>query len=43
LVIGVVDQTPMLLCQNEKIAVQIARGYAKASGKPMIEYSKPSR
>ena len=25
---------PMLLCQHEKIAVQIAHGYAKASGKP---------
>ena len=27
---------PMLLCQHEKIAVQIAHGYAKATGKPMI-------
>jgi acetolactate synthase-1/2/3 large subunit len=26
---------PMLLCQHEEIAVQIAHGYAKASGKPM--------
>ena len=26
----------MLLCQHEKIAVQIAHGYARASGKPMI-------
>ena len=26
----------MLLCNHEKIAVQIAHGYAKASGKPMI-------
>ena len=25
----------MLLCQHEEIAVQIAHGYAKASGKPM--------
>ena len=25
----------MLLCQHEKIAVQIAHGYAKASGKPL--------
>jgi acetolactate synthase-1/2/3 large subunit len=30
------DDPPMLLCQHEKIAVQIAHGYAKASGKPMI-------
>jgi len=30
------DQPPMLLCQHEKIAVQIAHGYAKATGKPMI-------
>ncbi len=27
---------PMLLCQHEKIAVQIAHGYAKATGKPMV-------
>lgn len=26
----------MLLCQHEKIAVQIAHGYARATGKPMI-------
>ena len=26
----------MLLCQHEEIAVQIAHGYAKASGKPMM-------
>ena len=26
----------MLLCNHEKIAVQIAHGYSKASGKPMI-------
>ena len=26
----------MLLCNHEKIAVQIAHGYAKASGKPMM-------
>ena len=30
------NQPPMLLCQHEKIAVQIAHGYAKASGKPMM-------
>ena len=30
------DDPPMMLCQHEKIAVQIAHGYAKASGKPMI-------
>ena len=29
-------QPPMLLCQHEEIAVQIAHGYAKASGKPMM-------
>src|ERR1700692_2140367 len=27
---------PMLLCQHEKIAVQIAHGYAKVTGRPMI-------
>ncbi|MGZ5697692.1 MAG: thiamine pyrophosphate-dependent enzyme, partial [Usitatibacter sp.] len=27
---------PMMLCNHEEIAVQIAHGYAKASGKPMI-------
>jgi acetolactate synthase-1/2/3 large subunit len=26
---------PLLLCQHEKIAVQIAHGYAKATGRPM--------
>jgi acetolactate synthase-1/2/3 large subunit len=26
---------PLLLCQHEEIAVQIAHGYAKASGRPM--------
>lgn len=30
------NQPPMLLCQHEKIAVQIAHGYAKASGRPMV-------
>jgi acetolactate synthase-1/2/3 large subunit len=30
------NQPPMLLCQHEEIAVQIAHGYAKASGRPMI-------
>src|ERR1044072_4134761 len=30
------NQPPMLLCQHEKIAGQIAHGYAKASGKPMM-------
>src|SRR5215468_10255961 len=30
------DNPPMLLCQHEKIAVQIAHGYAKATGKPMV-------
>jgi acetolactate synthase-1/2/3 large subunit len=30
------NDPPMLLCQHEKIAVQIAHGYAKASGKPMM-------
>lgn len=29
------DEPPMLLCNHEKIAVQIAHGYAKACGKPM--------
>src|SRR3984957_14637416 len=27
---------PMLLCQHEKIAVQIAHGYAKVTGRPMV-------
>src|SRR5262249_29733641 len=30
------NQPPMLLCQHEKIAVQIAHGYAKVTAKPMI-------
>jgi len=30
------NDPPMLLCQHEKIAVQIAHGYARATGKPMI-------
>jgi acetolactate synthase-1/2/3 large subunit len=30
------NDPPMLLCQHEKIAVQIAHGYARARGKPMI-------
>jgi acetolactate synthase-1/2/3 large subunit len=29
------NEPPMLLCQHEEIAVQIAHGYAKAGGKPM--------
>jgi acetolactate synthase-1/2/3 large subunit len=29
------NEPPMLLCQHEKIAVQIAHGYGKAKGKPM--------
>ena len=29
------NEPPMLLCQHEKIAVQIAHGYAKAKGRPM--------
>jgi acetolactate synthase-1/2/3 large subunit len=29
------NHPPMLLCQHEEIAVQIAHGYAKATGKPM--------
>ena len=29
------NEPPMLLCQHEKIAVQIAHGYAKATGKPL--------
>src|SRR5262249_27565802 len=28
-------EPPMMLCQHEEIAVQIAHGYAKATGKPM--------
>ena len=30
------NDPPMLLCNHEKIAVQIAHGYARASGAPMI-------
>src|SRR5882672_3163543 len=29
------NEPPMLLCQHEKIAVQIAHGYAKACGEPL--------
>ncbi|MEE8334176.1 MAG: thiamine pyrophosphate-binding protein, partial [Alphaproteobacteria bacterium] len=29
------NQPPMLLCNHEKIAVQMAHGYAKATGKPL--------
>jgi acetolactate synthase-1/2/3 large subunit len=29
------NQPPMMLCPHEEIAVQIAHGYAKATGKPM--------
>jgi acetolactate synthase-1/2/3 large subunit len=29
------NEPPMLLCQHEKVAVQIAHGYAKAAGKPL--------
>ncbi|MEK9692947.1 MAG: thiamine pyrophosphate-dependent enzyme, partial [Rhodospirillaceae bacterium] len=29
------DDPPMVLCNHEKLAVQIAHGYAKATGKPM--------
>ena len=29
------NEPPMLLCQHEKIAVQIAHGYAKVTGKPL--------
>jgi acetolactate synthase-1/2/3 large subunit len=29
------NDPPMLLCQHEEIAVQIAHGYAKAGGRPM--------
>ena len=29
------NEPPMMLCNHEEIAVQIAHGYAKASGKPM--------
>ena len=30
------NQPPMMLCNHEEIAVQIAHGYAKATGKPMV-------
>ena len=30
------NEPPMLLCQHEKIAVQIAHGYAKVTGTPMV-------
>jgi acetolactate synthase I/II/III large subunit len=30
------DRPAMMLCQHEETAVQIAHGYAKASGKPMV-------
>jgi acetolactate synthase-1/2/3 large subunit len=30
------NRPPILLCQHEKIAVQIAHGYAKATGRPMV-------
>ncbi|MCH7486472.1 MAG: thiamine pyrophosphate-binding protein [Proteobacteria bacterium] len=30
------DNPPLILCPHEETAVQIAHGYAKASGKPMI-------
>ena len=30
------NNPPMMLCPHEKIAVQIAHGYAKASGRPMV-------
>ncbi|MCC6889846.1 MAG: hypothetical protein IT536_15045 [Hyphomicrobiales bacterium] len=30
------NEPPMMLCNHEEIAVQIAHGYAKASGKPMV-------
>src|SRR3954468_1336257 len=29
------NEPPMLLCQHEKVAVQIAHGYAKACGEPL--------
>ena len=29
------DDPPMILCNHEKLAIQIAHGYAKATGKPM--------
>jgi acetolactate synthase I/II/III large subunit len=30
------NEPPILLCNHEKIAVQIAHGYARATGRPMI-------
>ncbi len=30
------NHPPILLCQHEKIAAQIAHGYAKATGRPMV-------
>ena len=30
------NDPPMMLCPHEKIAVQIAHGYARHSGKPMV-------
>ncbi len=30
------NEPPMLLCQHEKIAVQIAHGYAKVTGRPLV-------
>jgi acetolactate synthase I/II/III large subunit len=30
------NQPPMMLCNHEEIAVQIAHGYAKATGQPMV-------
>ena len=30
------DRPTMMLCQHEETAVQIAHGYAKASGQPMV-------
>jgi acetolactate synthase I/II/III large subunit len=30
------NNPPLLLCQHEKIAVQIAHGHAKATGQPMV-------
>jgi len=30
------NEPPMILCQHEEIAVFIAHGYAKATGKPMV-------
>ena len=30
------NDPPMMLCTHEKIAVQMAHGYARATGEPMI-------